>query len=183
LGPERKLLGDTIVGAFCDVSSLLYYSAPLAKMADIIKKKDSLGLHFPTICASFLNCSLWCTYGFAINEITIYFSNIVGGIICLTGLVLCRLYPASVHEYVDSARMESMKPEGSRNRALTNSMGFNTYVTEKLINETDNKSASRRDSFLSHSTKGSTYDNDGLNHYVQNELHVQKELLKEPVSV
>jgi hypothetical protein len=36
----------------------------------------------------------------------------VGGLICLTGLVLCRLYPASIHEYLDSARMESIKPEG-----------------------------------------------------------------------
>jgi hypothetical protein len=40
---EYIYIGDTIVGAFCDISSLLYYSAPLAKMADIIKKKDSLG--------------------------------------------------------------------------------------------------------------------------------------------
>jgi predicted transcriptional regulator len=66
---------------------------------------------------------------------------------------------------------------GSRKRALTNSMGFNTYVTENLINETDNR-MSKRDSFLSKSVDGS-YDKDGLNHYVQNELHkshVQNEL-------
>jgi predicted transcriptional regulator len=58
---------------------------------------------------------------------------------------------------------------GSRKRALTNSMGFNTYVTENLVNETDNR-MSKRDSFLSKSVDGS-YDKNGLNHYVQNELH------------
>jgi hypothetical protein len=49
-------------------------------------------------------------------------------------------------------------------------MGFNTYVTENIIKETDNN-MSKRDSFLSNSVNGSIYDNDGLNHYVQNELH------------
>lgn len=43
LGPDQKDLGDQIVGAFCDISSLLYYSAPLARMADIVKRKDSAG--------------------------------------------------------------------------------------------------------------------------------------------
>jgi solute carrier family 50 protein (sugar transporter) len=114
MSPSDKNTSALIIGLSADVSSLVYYASPLRDILEIIKTKDSSSLYLPSIYISTLNCLLWLVYGvFGVNQILIWIPNIIGFIICMIELLVCRIYPrpsksfgeavaeASVHELMD----------------------------------------------------------------------------------
>lgn len=85
----------TVLGAFCVISSLIFYAAPLINMIEIVKAKDSSSLYAPALVINGINCLLWFSYGlFGIQAVIVWLPNIIGMTLVAIELGLCCIYPA-----------------------------------------------------------------------------------------
>ena len=96
---ELKDQANTVIGAFCVTSSLVFYAAPLLNMVEIVRTKDSTSLYAPAILINLVNCILWFFYGLmGVYAVIIWFPNILGACICIVELLMCARYPAKSHQ-------------------------------------------------------------------------------------
>ena len=82
-----------IIGYCANVATVTYYGAPVLKMQQVIKYKDSSVFHGPTIVINLVNCILWFLYGLGTSTIPIMLNNLAGGMLCILELGLIFKYP------------------------------------------------------------------------------------------
>ena len=109
-----------IVGISSDISSLLYYGAPLATVAEVIRTKDSSSLFVPAIVISAINCILWFFYGLlGVQSALIYVPNIIGILLCVGELIVRGIYPAKSKSFEEKLAEETVEEVATRVRTLT----------------------------------------------------------------
>ena len=122
-----KSTAALIVGISSDISSLLYYGAPLATVADVIRTKDSSSLFVPAIVISAINCILWFFYGLlGVHSALIYVPNVIGIILCVGELIVRGIYPAPKKSFEEKLAEETIEEVATRVRTLTED--FSTRV-------------------------------------------------------
>ena len=122
-----KSTAALIVGISSDISSLLYYGAPLATVADVIRTKDSSSLFVPAIVISAINCILWFFYGLlGVHSALIYVPNVIGIILCVGELIVRGIYPAPKKSFEEKLAEETVEEVATRVRTLTED--FSTRV-------------------------------------------------------
>ena len=115
-----KSTAALIVGISSDISSLLYYGAPLATVADVIRTKDSSSLFVPAIVISAINCILWFFYGLlGVHSALIYVPNVIGIILCVGELIVRGIYPAPTKSFEEKLAEETVEEVATRVRTLT----------------------------------------------------------------
>jgi uncharacterized protein with PQ loop repeat len=93
--PQYSEVRVTVLGAFCVISSLIFYAAPLINMIEIVKTKDSSSLYAPALVINGINCLLWFSYGlFGINAVIVWLPNIIGLTLVAVELGMCCIYSA-----------------------------------------------------------------------------------------
>lgn len=101
--PQYAETSITIVGAFCIISSLVFYGAPLINMVEIVRLKDSSSLYGPALCVNGLSCFLWFFYGLiGVNAVIVWLPNIIGLLLVCVELAMCCIYPAKRHKSIAS---------------------------------------------------------------------------------
>ena len=134
LNPAYPTLAILIVGISSDISSLLYYAAPLATIAEVIRTKDSSSLFVPVIVISAFNCTLWLFYGlFGVQSALIYIPNAICLLLCIVELIVRAIYPASsksFEEKLAEATVEDLSSAAGEiaNRVRTATMDFGTRI-------------------------------------------------------
>ena len=105
--PQYTETSITIVGAFCIISSLVFYGAPLINMMEIVRLKDSSSLYAPALCVNGISCFLWFFYGLiGINAVIVWLPNIIGLLLVCVELAMCCIYPAKRHKSIASSGEE-----------------------------------------------------------------------------
>jgi len=94
---------------------VLFYliGAPLFQLKKIIRNKSTHGLPLPMIATGTVVSSLWMLYGFALNNPTIAFQNVVAVAICLIQLSLFVVYPSTPP--APKAKLSKRKPNKKDN--------------------------------------------------------------------
>ena len=86
-------LTQMIVGSLCDVTSILYFAAPLSTVKDVIVNKDASSLYVPTIFVNFLNGLMWFFYGLLGNpDMNVWIPNGLGAVLAALQLLLAFCY-------------------------------------------------------------------------------------------
>lgn len=85
---SKTLWGATSVGVLG-----LYYSAPLATLAKVIRERSSSSLHWPLCLMNAVNGTLWFAYGLALRDMFICAPNGVGAFFNLVCLAFCVALP------------------------------------------------------------------------------------------
>lgn len=84
-----------VAGILANLILVVYYSAPLSTMAEVVRTKDSKSMHFPLVFCNGLNGLCWTTYGIALNDWWIAAPNLFGSVLSIVQVVLIFLYPSS----------------------------------------------------------------------------------------
>ncbi|GFH16846.1 bidirectional sugar transporter SWEET, partial [Haematococcus lacustris] len=82
------LMGYQAVGVL-----LLYYSAPLSTLAEVLRTRSAASLHAPLSAMSCVNGSLWVAYGLAVGDAFIWAPNAVGAVFGALQLLLLAIFP------------------------------------------------------------------------------------------
>lgn len=81
------------VGLISCAFSIAYYGAPLSTMAEVVMKKDSSTLYFPTILVNIVNALCWFSYGaFGTSDPVLWVPNGLGLILCSTQIALIVMF-------------------------------------------------------------------------------------------
>ncbi|KAJ9525303.1 sugar efflux transporter for intercellular exchange-domain-containing protein [Haematococcus lacustris] len=72
---------------------LLYYSAPLSTLAEVLRTRSAASLHAPLSAMSCVNGSLWVAYGLAVGDAFIWAPNAVGAVFGALQLLLLAIFP------------------------------------------------------------------------------------------
>lgn len=103
---------ELLVGALCDVCTLIFYAAPLTNLAEVIEKKDSSTLYAPAISVNLLSSVLWFLYGLlGIHEAVVWIPSAMGMLLCLFQLFICWYYPVFLNESFNE-ELEEEFPKG-----------------------------------------------------------------------
>jgi hypothetical protein len=101
-----------LVGALCDVCTLVFYAAPLTNLAEVIEKKDSSTLYAPAIGVNLLSSILWFLYGYlGIEEAVVWIPSAMGMILCIFQLYICWYYPVFLNDSFND-EIEEEFPQG-----------------------------------------------------------------------
>eukprot|EP00877_Chromochloris_zofingiensis_P005579 jgi/Chrzof1/15021/Cz09g24080.t1 len=97
----------SIWGTTCVIILLIFYTAPLSAVAEVLKTRSSATLYLPFACMNVVNGLLWFAYGLAVGDIFIWGPNMVG--ICFGGIqvLLCLIYPKT--EKAPSSKVGDME--------------------------------------------------------------------------
>ena len=129
-----KATAALIVGISSDISGLIYYGAPLATVAEVIRTKDSSSLFVPGIAISAINCILWFFYGLlGVQSALIYVPNAIGIILCLVELVVRGIYPANSKSFEEKLAQETVEEVSIRVRTLTDDFTSRVRSTSAAI--------------------------------------------------
>ena len=91
------------VGLLCDVSTLLFYAAPLVNISEVIKMQDASSLYAPAIAVNLMSSILWFFYGLmGVNEVVVWVPSAAGVLLCVVGLFICCYYPSSADNITDN---------------------------------------------------------------------------------
>ncbi|WIA18167.1 hypothetical protein OEZ85_009642 [Tetradesmus obliquus] len=97
---------------------LVFYSAPLSALAEVLRSRCSASLYLPFAAMNVVNGLLWTTYGLALGDSFIYGPNMVGAVFGSLQVVLCMVYPSKPIERKtpppDDAEMGSMLYDNGR---------------------------------------------------------------------
>ncbi len=72
---------------------LIYYSAPLSVLAEVVRTRNSSQLFVPLAAMATCNGLLWTVYGLAVNDTFVWGPNLVGAIFGVVQIVLCWVLP------------------------------------------------------------------------------------------
>lgn len=85
---SKTLWGSTAVAVLG-----VYYAAPLATLAKVVRERSSSSLHWPLCLMNAVNGSLWFAYGLALRDMFICVPNGVGAFFNLVCLAFCVAFP------------------------------------------------------------------------------------------
>ncbi|KAL3130843.1 hypothetical protein ABBQ38_000175 [Trebouxia sp. C0009 RCD-2024] len=106
LSKDEKLL---IWGITANVVLLIYYSAPLTTIKQVIVTRSSASLYWPLCMMNVLNGILWFGYGRALQNRFIWVPNAVGAALGLLQLSLCLVFRRKARmEPEDAAKREPL---------------------------------------------------------------------------
>lgn len=71
-------LATNVLGVCGNAVAIVMFTGPLMAMKTVIDQKSTASLPFAMTCATFLNCSLWVSYGVMIDDPYIWFCNGLG---------------------------------------------------------------------------------------------------------
>lgn len=131
--PRYKKATLITVGSACASCDVLFYTAPLLHLYEIIQTKDSSSLYYPALVVNGLSCSLWAIYGlFGVYDIAVFLPSLIGLSVVIIGLRMCCMYPAiepdqgstkeSSHPYAVYANSRQMSMRNSRQLSLISLM-------------------------------------------------------------
>ena len=83
----------SVMGLFCNVVLVLYYSSPLTTIRTVLVEKNAKTLYAPTCAANAVNGAAWATYGFALGDFFLVAPNAVGAALGVAQLLLIRIFP------------------------------------------------------------------------------------------
>jgi len=81
------------LGLLCCATTLVFCSAPLASLGDVLKSRSTEALPFPLILANVLVAGQWFLYGVAIHNSFVQIPNLMGCLIALFQLSLFAVFP------------------------------------------------------------------------------------------
>lgn len=99
-------------GITANVVLLIYYSAPLTTVKEVLVTRSSSSLYWPLCMMNVLNGLLWVGYGRATHNSFIWVPNAVGAALGLLQLALCLIFPRKVR--VDPEEAAKREPLLSR---------------------------------------------------------------------
>lgn len=102
-----------IVGFVVNANLLFFYGAPLSTIFTVLKTRNSVSIHIPTMVLNTLNGSFWTAYGFAVNDPFIFVPNGLGALLGVVQFCLCILFPRrqSVVNAIDDAEQAAVQLE------------------------------------------------------------------------
>ena len=77
---------QVVFGYVANALLLLYYSAPLSTLAQVIATRSAASLYWPLILMNGLNSTMWTIYGFAVTDAFVWAPNAAG--LALSGIQL-----------------------------------------------------------------------------------------------
>eukprot|EP00878_Enallax_costatus_P035882 GHUV01040127.1.p1 GENE.GHUV01040127.1~~GHUV01040127.1.p1 ORF type:complete len:217 (+),score=21.48 GHUV01040127.1:162-812(+) len=77
---------------------LIFYSAPLSVLAEVLRTRSSAALYLPFAVMNMVNGLLWTAYGLAVPDAFIYGPNMVGAVFGGLQVALCLIYPSKAAE-------------------------------------------------------------------------------------
>ena len=83
----------SIIGVTVNCNLVFFYFAPLMTMWKVIKMRNSVFIHRPTMFLNTFNAMFWVIYGTAIQDRIILFPNAVGALLGFLQIIICVLYP------------------------------------------------------------------------------------------
>ncbi|EPZ32924.1 hypothetical protein ROZALSC1DRAFT_31310 [Rozella allomycis CSF55] len=86
---------QTMAGYMCIIMLLFFYISPLSTLANCVKEKSAVSIHFGLSVASLVNGLLWTVYGIAIQDAFVYGPNFVGCLSASVQLLLKFIYRKS----------------------------------------------------------------------------------------
>lgn len=92
------------VGLLCDVSTLIFYAAPLVNISEVIKMQDASSLYAPAITVNLFSSVLWFFYGLmGVKEVVVWVPSAAGILLCVIELFICCYYPSSYSDSKDES--------------------------------------------------------------------------------
>lgn len=83
------------LGLVCCATTLIFCSAPLASLGDVLKTRSTETLPFYLILANVVVAGQWFLYGIAINNSFVQVPNLIGCLIASFQLALFAFFPAT----------------------------------------------------------------------------------------
>ncbi|CAE8619519.1 unnamed protein product [Polarella glacialis] len=124
---ETRLI---VMMILCGLSSMRLFTGPVARLWAIAKLRDASTVFVPLTITMLISTSVWCTYGFAINNPASYAPNAVGMFISILQLLLRCIFGAPAAAATSAGEKESKiatakgcKEAGSSNFASTSGTG------------------------------------------------------------
>jgi hypothetical protein len=92
------------VGLLCDISTLLFYAAPLVNISEVIKMQDASSLYAPAITVNLFSSVLWFFYGLmGVKEVVVWVPSAAGILLCVIELFICCYYPSAYYDIKDES--------------------------------------------------------------------------------
>lgn len=107
--PMSKNEKTLLWGITANVVLLIYYSAPLTTVKEVLVSRSSASLYWPLCMMNVLNGLLWVGYGRATHNSFIWAPNAVGACLGLLQLSLCLIFPRKLRvDPEDAAKREPL---------------------------------------------------------------------------
>jgi solute carrier family 50 protein (sugar transporter) len=103
-----------VAGVLANSILVVYYSAPMSTLWEVVKTRDSKSMHFPLVLCNCLNGVCWTTYGLALNDWWLAAPNLFGAILSVIQIALIVIYPSS-----NRKRLPRMTPTSSTEGLVT----------------------------------------------------------------
>jgi Sugar efflux transporter for intercellular exchange len=84
---------ELIVGVTVNLNIIVFYGAPLSTIATVLKTRNAVTIHIPTLILNSLNATFWACYGIAIMDPIVIVPNSCGLSLGVVQFVLCVLFP------------------------------------------------------------------------------------------
>jgi len=84
---------EKAVGLVVNFNLVIFFAAPLTSIVKVARLQDSSSIHRGTMILSIFNCTFWCIYGYALQDLMIFLPNGAGLILALLQAILIFLYP------------------------------------------------------------------------------------------
>jgi solute carrier family 50 (sugar transporter) len=143
--------GDTnqlICGFVVNVNLLFFYGAPLSTIAQVLKQKNSVSIHLPTMITNTANGSFWTAYGVAVMDPFIFVPNGIGALLGVIQFLLCLVFPrkptliGEMEEGQPAVQLEGIPAqEGTLEEGLSSSQESRGPLMEDLLLKTDEEVA------------------------------------------
>ena len=93
----------TVTGSVCNAILVVYYSAPLSTVAEVVRTRDSKSFYFPLTFMNGVNGLCWFGYGLALGDWFIAAPNLFGSVLSAVQMVLIFMYPSSKRSSMTTA--------------------------------------------------------------------------------
>jgi solute carrier family 50 protein (sugar transporter) len=121
---------ELIVGVLVNLNLVFFYGAPLSTIWTVLRDRNSISIHLPTMITNTLNGSFWTAYGLAVLDPFIYVPNALGAVLGVVQIVLILVFP----------RNASLPEEGAKREIASSKEDDDNPTT---INNDDDKFESR----------------------------------------
>jgi len=89
-----------VIGYICVFQTLVYFSAPLSFIKEVVRLGDASSIYPPSIVANTANCSMWLVYGFvAIKDPMVWGPNLFGLVLQVVNTFLVIWYPRKIAKF------------------------------------------------------------------------------------
>jgi len=102
-----------MVGIVTNCIVFFFYGAPLSTIFTVLKERDSVSIHIPTMILNTANASFWCAYGLAISDYFIGVPNGLGAIFGGIQIFLYMTFPRSSSSSSSSGGAKDATERGS----------------------------------------------------------------------